>query len=194
MTAGMLKALRRLGVGALCTVLIWLFVCVNLFCFPAPESLSGADAVVVLGGASAERLPPALSVRDRLRGRPVLVLSVTGTRANAQADALCRDALPGPGQATAVSPSLECFRSSPLNTRGEAQALRALVKAQGWKRIVVVTSGYHVARAGELMAQCVPAGIQMAATSPELTPWQWLRRFVVETGGLLDVALRRECG
>lgn len=194
MTAGMLKALRRLGMGALCAVLIWLFVCVNLFCFPATEHPQEADAVVVLGGASAERLPRALSVRDGLPGNPVLVLSVTGTRANAEADALCGDALPSPGETTMVSPTLECFRPSPLNTRGEARALRDLVESHGWKRILVVTSDYHVARAGELMAQCVPAGVGMVGTAPELTPWQWLRRFVVETGGLLDVALHPECG
>jgi hypothetical protein len=33
----------------------------------------------------------------------------------------------------------------------------------------------------------------MVASHPEFGPWQWLRRFVVETGGLLDASLRPEC-
>jgi hypothetical protein len=33
----------------------------------------------------------------------------------------------------------------------------------------------------------------MVASHPDLSPLQWLRRFVIETGGLIDVSLRPEC-
>lgn len=197
MTEGIATSARRLGLALLCGALVWLFVCVNLFCFPQPPPevfSSDVDAVVVLGGASAERLPAAQSLRERLPRDTVLVLSVTSTRANAAADALCDNQPSQPGESINASAALICFRPDPRNTRGEAGAVRDLVISHGWQRIMVVTSGYHVPRAGELMAQCVPAEVQMVGTTAELTPWRWLRRFVIETGGLLDVELHPECG
>jgi hypothetical protein len=50
-----------------------------------------------------------------------------------------------------------------------------------------------VTRAGRLISQCTTADVQMVASHPDLGPGQWLRRFVIETGGLLDASLRPEC-
>lgn len=196
MTSGIAKSVRRLALTVLCGALVWLFVCVNLFCFPeTPHDgpWPDVDAVVVLGGASAERLPAARDLRERLPQHTVLVLSVTSTRANAAADALCDDRPSHPGESVILSASVTCFRPDPRNTRGEARAVRELAMRHGWHRIIVVTSGYHVPRAGALMDQCVPSDVQMIGTPAELTPWRWLRRFAIETGGLLDVALHPEC-
>jgi hypothetical protein len=33
----------------------------------------------------------------------------------------------------------------------------------------------------------------MVASHPDLDLGQWLRRFVIETGGLIDASLRPEC-
>ncbi|VXC66620.1 hypothetical protein ARTHRO9V_90181 [Arthrobacter sp. 9V] len=59
--------------------------------------------------------------------------------------------------------------------------------------MTVVTSDYHLQRAGTLMQQCITADVHMVGTKPELSPAGWLGRFVVETGGLFDVWLRPEC-
>lgn len=59
--------------------------------------------------------------------------------------------------------------------------------------MTVVTSEYHVQRAGTLMKQCIAADVHMVGTEPELSPAAWVWRFVVETGGLLDVWVRPEC-
>lgn len=141
---------------------------------------------MVLGGSSAERLPVAEFMADYGQA-PVLVLSRTDTPGNASADALCRDA-------SFPNPSLVCFRPVGMDTRGEALAIRDLVNANGWSSIAVVTSSYHVARAGTLIGQCTDASVAMVASEPDLDSLQWLRRFVIETGGLLDVNLRPECG
>ena len=79
------------------------------------------------------------------------------------------------------------------DTRGEARAIGDLADANGWKSITVVTSSYHVSRADRLMEQCTTADVQMVNSHPQLSPGQWLRRFVIETGGLMDVSLRPEC-
>ncbi|MDP5225545.1 MULTISPECIES: YdcF family protein [Arthrobacter] len=177
--------MTRVAAAAVAGLLIWLFVAVNLFCFPPPARPGSADAVVLLGGASAERLPTALALFRELPGDPTLVLSTTDTAANAAADAMCRE--PEPGL------KLVCFHPDPRNTRGEADALRRLTELHGWRSVIVVTSSYHVPRAGELLGQCLPARVRMVGTEPRLNTFQWLRRFVIESGGLLDVALRPEC-
>jgi uncharacterized SAM-binding protein YcdF (DUF218 family) len=166
-------------------VLLWLIVALQLFANTDPLSVHRTDAVIMLGGAASERLPAAQQV-ERDLGIPVLVLSRTDTFGNRAADELC-------GSAAFPNPSLVCFRPPDLDTRGEAQAISRLVALNGWKSVTVVTSSYHVTRAGRLIGQCTTAEVQMVASHPDLDPWQWLRRFVIETGGLVDASLRPEC-
>lgn len=165
--------------------LLWLIVAVQLFANTDPLSVHRTDAVIMLGGAAAERLPAAQRIQQEL-GIPVLVLSRTETFGNRAADAVC-------GSAAAPHPSLVCFRPPDLDTRGEAQAISRLVALNGWESVTVVTSSYHVTRAGRLIGQCTTADVQMVASHPDLDPGQWLRRFVIETGGLIDASLRPEC-
>lgn len=109
---------------------LWLLISYALFYkFPLAEP-QYADAVVVLGGASTERLPAGQKlVSDGWA--PTLVLSRTDTSANAEADRLCRR----PGSERVI-----CFRPVPRTTRGEARAIARLVADEGWNRVLVVTS------------------------------------------------------
>ena len=171
-----------LGVFAL-----WFTACLLLFCLNSPASpTSPVDAVIVLAGSSEERLP----VAQRFAadgGAPVLVVSWTDTPGNVSADTLCREAsFPGA--------SLICFRPAGMDTRGEAEVIGTLVKANGWTSIAVVTSSYHVPRSKALIQQCTDATVSMVASKPNLDSMEWLRRFVIETGGLIDVNLHPECG
>ncbi|MFB9164923.1 YdcF family protein [Arthrobacter psychrochitiniphilus] len=178
------RTLRRVALAVLTVLIIWLFFAFQLFYNVRTPPLKKADAVVMLGGASKERLPEALKLRNEL-GAPILVLSNTGTPGNASADSYC--------EAHSLDPSVICFLPEPMDTRGEADAVGLLASERGWKSIVVVTSKYHVARSERLMNQCTPSKVQLAATDPELSAAQWLRRFVIETGGLLTVFLNPEC-
>lgn len=164
---------------------LWLVFAVQLFVNVDPLSLHRTDAVIMLGGAASERLPAAQRIQGEL-DIPVLVLSRTDTFGNRAADSVC-------GSAVFPNPSLVCFRPVDLDTRGEARAISRLVELNGWKSVTVVTSSYHVSRAGRLIAQCTTADVQMVASHPDLAPWQWLRRFVIESGGLIDASLRPEC-
>ena len=164
---------------------LWLVFAVQLFVNVEPLTLHRTDAVIMLGGASAERLPEARRVQQEL-GAPVLVLSHTDTPGNRTADEVCN---------TSEFPrtDLVCFRPGDYDTRGEAEAVSKLVARNGWKSITVVTSSYHVTRAGRLMQQCTTAEVQTVPSHPDFSPIQWLRRFVIETGGLIDVSLHPEC-
>ncbi|WP_457962723.1 YdcF family protein [Arthrobacter sp. D1-29] len=165
---------------------LWFTACLLLFCLNSPASpTSPVDAVIVLGGSSEERLPVAQRFADE--GAAVLVVSWTDTPGNATADALCRGA-------SRPSPSLICFRPTGLDTRSEAEVIGDLVKTNGWTSIAVVTSSYHVPRSETLIQQCTDATVNMVASKPDLDSVEWLRRFVIETGGLIDVNLHPECG
>jgi uncharacterized SAM-binding protein YcdF (DUF218 family) len=165
---------------------VWFIACLSLFYINPPTSPpSPVDAVIVLGGSSEERLPVAQRLAAEA-GAPVLVVSWTDTPGNRSADALCREA-------SFPSASLVCFRPSGMDTRSEADVIGKLVEANGWTSVVVVTSSYHAPRAGSLIQQCTHATVNMVASRPNLHPLQWLRRFVIETGGLIDVNLHPEC-
>lgn len=165
--------------------LLWLIFAFQLFVNVDPLNIHRTDAVIMLGGAAAERLPVAQQVQ-RDYNIPVLVLSHTDTPGNIAADAACNSA-------AFPSARLLCFQPDEYDTRGEARAIGKIAEANGWKSITVVTSSYHVSRAQRLMGQCTTANVQMVNSHPNLSLGQWLRRFVIETGGLLDVSLRPEC-
>ncbi|MFF1831761.1 YdcF family protein [Paenarthrobacter sp. NPDC058040] len=180
--------LPRVALRALVTLVagfaVWLLLAIQFFALPPQATPHHTDAIVVLGGLSRERLPVAEDLQQSL-DIPVLVVSTTGLSGNAEGDALCQE--------NADDPGLLCFRPDPLNTRGETDAVAKLAADNGWKSITVVTSDYHLMRAGTLMRQCTSIDVQMVGSEPELSAGAWLDRFAVETGGLIDVWMRPEC-
>lgn len=195
------RRLRYLSAGAAGLFVLWFAVSLQLFCLVSTPVPPPVDAIVVLGGSSDERLPAAqaLETAQDLAARtpaaqtqagrsavPVLVLSWTDTPGNASIDALCN-------AASFPQQSLICFRPEGMDTRSEAAAVGKLARENGWRSVAVVTSSYHVLRAGTLMRQCTSADVHMVASKPALDSVQWLRRFVIEEAGLVDVNLRPEC-
>lgn len=181
------RTLSRVAVAVLTILVLWLIMAFQLFYNVHSPSPKKADAVVMLGGASKERLLEAMLLRAEIDA-PYLVLSHTDTPGNASADEYCKN-----HSNKAIYPDIICFTPDPLNTRGEADAIGLLATKNQWSSIVVVTSKYHVARSERLLNQCTPSKVQMVGTDPQFTPLQWLRRFVIETGGLLTVFLDPEC-
>jgi len=180
-------ATRAIGIfvaACFLAALLWLIAAFQFFYDPPQGTPHRTDAIVVLGGISTERLPVAEKLQKDL-DIPVLVVSTTGLAGNAEGDSLCDE--------NPDDPDLVCFRPAPLNTRGEAEALRSLISEHGWKSVTVVTSEYHLMRAGTLIEQCTPAEVQMVGSQPDLSAGAWLDRFVVETGGLIDTWVRPEC-
>lgn len=164
--------------------LLWLIAAFQFFYSPPQAVPHRTDAIVVLGGLSKERLPVAQELRQDL-DIPILVVSTTGLAGNLDGDALCHEDVD--------DPDLICFRPVPLNTRGEAKALGQLIEQNGWESVTVVTSDYHLLRAGTLIRQCTSAEIQMTGSQPDLSAGAWMDRFVVETGGLIDAWVQPEC-
>jgi uncharacterized SAM-binding protein YcdF (DUF218 family) len=61
-----------------------------------------------------------------------------------------------------------CFDASPSSTRGEAEFVGRLAKERKASRIDVVTSQFHVFRAGMLMRRCYHGELRMVGA-----PQQW---------------------
>jgi vancomycin permeability regulator SanA len=62
------------------------------------------------------------------------------------------------------------------NTREEAAEAARLIKARGWKRIMVVTSNYHTRRARFIFERTLPPGVTLrvsAARDSEFDPSRW---------------------
>jgi hypothetical protein len=111
-----------------------------LFVFVSSAKPTHADAIVVLSSDK-----PRYNVGLRLYRQhvaPTLVLSLP--------------AFQGKGGYACPSFAL-CFRANPYSTRGEAQAVARLAQKRGWRRIVVVTSRYHLRRARMLFHRCMTA-------------------------------------
>lgn len=180
------RNLRRLLLLSLVAGLVWLAGAFRLFVAVPDEVPLPSDAVVVLGGASAERLPVAVRLKEA-QGVPILVVSHTGTPGNSTADALCER------QGRDPSDQVMCLSLDRRDTRGEARAIGRLAGSEGWTTVTVVTSRYHMMRAGTLVRQCTTAQVGLVGSTPDLNLKEWLFRFVEETAGLMDAIVRPEC-
>lgn len=128
--------------------------------FPPEDHPRHADVVVVLSG-SHDRLPKGLELMRR-GVAPVLVISDGAVPGWPAANHLCR------GGATF---RVLCFHANPYSTRGEARFAAALMKRRGWKRVVVVTSRYHVLRARMDFRRCVDGDVDGVGASTSLGKW-----------------------
>jgi len=159
-------------------VALWLVAVAVLFVWPpaASDPPAHADVVVVLAGAENHRLDPALKLVQR-GVAPVLAISSAFQDPKwRKAHRLCR------GQEGPTRFRVLCFRAVPYSTRGEARTVARLAREHGWRRIVVVTSTYHVTRARMLFRRCYHGELWMVGAS---SPWTVLpQEWASETGKL----------
>ncbi|MGY1914944.1 YdcF family protein [Blastococcus sp. SYSU DS0973] len=155
---------------------------VRLIVHPSTGPTVPSDAVVLLAGDAHSRLPVALRLAES--GPEVLVVSAAEGEDNAPARALCRD----PGDLT-----VHCFVPERSDTRAEARELGRLVADHGWDRITVVTSAYHLPRAGMLVRRCTDASVELAAPGERMPVRRWINAIAHESAGLTVAVIDRSC-
>ncbi len=147
------------------------------------DPVERADAVVVLAGAP-ERLPIAISL-VRSGVAPTLVVSIDDSGFDPRREAFC-------DWKTAWGVEVVCKQAEPFSTRGEARMVAELAEREGWRRVVLVTSRYHLRRAERLFGRCT--GVELAVRgAPEpvvglgrAIPFEWAKLALAGT-------FRRSC-
>jgi uncharacterized SAM-binding protein YcdF (DUF218 family) len=174
--------MRRLVRIAGAVFLAWLVAASVLFLLPHGTTPRTADAIVVLAGDREQRVDKALELMRSGVSR-TLVVSGWPDPAYARAAPYCS----GESAYRVI-----CFMPSPFSTRGEAREIARLARANGWHSVAVVTSDYHVFRAGLIVRRCYHGPLAMVGTGS--TWWRMPANLVLETGKLaLALTLRRGC-
>lgn len=173
---------RRWPVAVLLGLVLPVAVLLRFFVWPMPAAVRSPEAVVVLAGDASARLPVAL--RLAREGAGVLVVSVADGVDNAPTRSLCDE----PGELT-----VWCFTAPGGDTRAEARALGELVAERGWTRIAVVTSSYHLTRAGLLVDRCTDADVELADARAPMSLERWGNAVLHELGGLAAAAAQPSC-
>jgi uncharacterized SAM-binding protein YcdF (DUF218 family) len=174
-------------IGVAAAVLAFLFAAatLRLFVWPASASVPAkADAVALLSGGAGDRLPKAQQIMERgVAG--VLVIPNGHDPTWVPANRLCDQ----PQRFEVICPS-----PKPNSTRGEAEVIGRLAAERRWRRVVVVTSRYHVTRAGILVRRCVRGSVSVVASTPNAGVASWTEHVVHEWGGLASaMVLHRAC-
>ena len=159
----------------------WLLASAFLFVWPRQDEPRRADAVIVLAGAHS-RLDRGLAL-VRSGVAPVLVISDGDQRGWIRANRLCA----GRSQL-----AVRCVDPDPFSTHGEAQMIARLARENGWRRLVVVTSTYHVTRSRMLIGRCLE--IPFDTVGSRTSVWNYVTNVPWETGKLIwQLTVERDC-
>ena len=146
---------------------------------PRVDEVGEVDAVVVLGGGGGERV----ELGERLareHGVPMVVYAEGIARARASGLRCEHD--------------LTCVWPTPSRTDGEARTTREIAGEQGWDRVVVATSTFHVNRARTLFRHCLGDRVDVVGTRAHGDLLTQVRRFARELlAHGAAVTVRRGC-
>lgn len=158
---------------------------------PDLDEVGDVDAVVVLGGGGGERLD--LGRELATEHAVPLVLAGDSIGEAALGGLTCDGTLPEIPPNTPVA--VRCVTSDPMTTAGEAAATATLAAEQGWDRIAIATTDFHVDRSRTLFAQCLgwdAIDVTGAADDAPLA-LELYRRPRELLGRLAAVTVRRAC-
>src|SRR5437660_531334 len=127
----------------------------RLFVLPSSDGVGKADVVIVLAGAGDERLVRAVALMNE-GVAPTLVITNGSAPAWPSGNRVCDS----PHQFQVLG------ARAPRNTRAEARAVARTARTQGWDRVVVTTSSYHVARARLLLRRCADGHVSVVSARP----------------------------
>ncbi|MBG6213273.1 MAG: YdcF family protein [Cryobacterium sp.] len=156
--------------------------------FPREDQPGPADAIVVLGGlGSAAVVEEAVGLAEAGYSEHILISDAFG--GDTRPANLCARPVPVPGTTIVV----ECFDPHPTTTRGEAEAIAAFATEQGWDRVIVVTSSYHVSRARLQISQCYAGSLAVIGARQSMDPLKWAYQFVYQSAGFVKAWVMPAC-
>src|SRR3954468_13937661 len=135
--------------GALVLLVAPAAATLRLFVWPSTQHPVRADAVIVLAGDQGERIATAKRLVESGASKTLVL--------DGSERAWLRDTSCGATQGFEVV----CLSPKPDSTRTEARAASELAKKRRWKTVAVVTTKFHVTRAGLLFRRCLAGRVQM---------------------------------
>ena len=165
-----------LGIGVVLTALSVTFI---RFLLPTDDVPRDPDAIVVLGGAGAERAELGIELAERYEA--LLVLSSSAAVFGEQQGRTCTvDAI--------------CIEPEPESTRGEAREVARLAEQEGWQHVTVATSAFHTSRSRFLFRQCLGDRVTVVGSRREGRPATTPRLLLREGLGVIAGAtIQRAC-
>jgi hypothetical protein len=81
------------------------------------------------------------------------------------------------------------------STRGEAETIGRLARANHWRRVTVVTSSFHVTRARILLERCHAGPLTVVGVRPggKLSVSSWTSVLIHEWVGIIAAEFHRGC-
>jgi uncharacterized SAM-binding protein YcdF (DUF218 family) len=164
-------------------VLAFAAVCamtLRLFVFPDLNTPAPSDAIVVLGGQSAQGSEEGIRLAQQ-GFAPTLAFSVSPSRH-------C------PYRLRAVPDvNILCFVADPATTQGEARSIARFAADLHWHRIIVVMPTPQASRARLRIGRCFAGQILEVGMAPS-GAWGWTREIVYEWGAMFKaVVLQPSC-
>lgn len=179
MTAWLRAHRRGAAIGVAVLVLAGAAATLRLFVWPATDAVDRPDAVVLFVGGRGERLETAVDLMEEHRVENLVIPNGT-VPTWPDANRLC--AGPTPWRVLCPTPR-------PDTTRGEARAIAALAEREGWTRLAMVTSDYHVSRARLLLSRCFDGHLAVVSADSRLDPLDRSVRIAHEWFGLARAGL-----
>ncbi|MCS5713712.1 YdcF family protein [Herbiconiux sp. CPCC 205716] len=176
------------GIGS-ALVLALFVVAVRLIVFPDLSDPTKADAVLVLGPPTVQRLETAQTLMDDGLATN-LVISVPEGVEDDQEHTRLRDLCLGRSDRP-----VECITPEPFTTQGEARLAERLMEQRGWTSLLVVTSVTHVSRAQLLFDRCLDgaARAQFVSDERDYDARRWADEFLYQSGAWLKAVLTPGC-
>ncbi len=125
-------------------VVVFAAATARLFVWPPSDRPTRADAVVALGGDPGQLRAQKAIALARSGYAPVALISLGGIP-----EAPCPHPMKGV--------TIVCFRANPLDTRGEAEHVGALVERYHWTTLILVPGTTQATRARMLFERCTDA-------------------------------------
>jgi uncharacterized SAM-binding protein YcdF (DUF218 family) len=152
---------------------------------PSTDKPQPVDAILVLG-------PPnqngrfALGLKLVAEGYSKNLVVSSAPDSLAQLNQLCHTGIP--------NAMLTCFPPNPATTRGEAQYIKEMAAARGWKSLIVVTSTYHISRARTVVGRCFDGEVLMVkATHGGIGVRKLAYEYLYQTGAWIKALINRGC-
>lgn len=172
-----------IGPSALVVLLLaWIAGGVWILGFPPEDDPARSDVVVVLGPATPDRYEKGVELVEAGYSN-TLVISV-GQQERETLGFLCD----GENNYEVI-----CFSPAPSSTRGEAQAVGALVEEHGWESMMIVTMRPHMARALLYFQRCFDGEILMVDDGIARPEDNVIDLFLYESGAFVKFFTAWEC-